>query len=75
MTRSILRELHHVLTGRAVMYVDDIIDEVAADMAKTRDVCTGLLGSSAVADDKTEVGRRLEILSYTVCLDSKLVVD
>lgn len=43
------------------MYVDDIIgvcfaDEVDTDLATTREICTSLLGSGAVADDKTEKG-------------------
>lgn len=71
-------ELHHALTSRTLMYVDDIIgiglaDEVEADMVRTREICTSLLGSDAVADDKTEWGRRLDILGYTICLDTERV--
>ena len=56
------------------MYVDDIIGvcfeaDMVKDLARAREVCTALLGSSAVADDKTESGRRLDIIEFTVDLD------
>lgn len=60
------------------MYVDDIVgicfvQNLDTDLAKTRDICTSLLGSGAVADDKTEFGRKLEIIGYTICLDTERV--
>ena len=77
-TRAITWELRHALRSRTLMYVDDIIgigfaDDIAADIAATRSICTDLLGSGAVADDKTESGRRLDIIGYTVCLDTERV--
>jgi hypothetical protein len=53
------------------MYVDDIVDvcfseDVNAELAKTRNICTSLLGSGAMADDKTESGRKLEVIGYTI---------
>ena len=56
------------------MYVDDIIgvcfeEDLAEDLVRARGVCTDLLGYSAVADDKTEWGRRLDIIGFTVDLD------
>jgi hypothetical protein len=59
-TRAITWELSHSLRSRTVMYVDDIIgiclaEDLDADLAKTRAICTNLLGCGAVADDKTEV--------------------
>jgi hypothetical protein len=55
------------------MYIDDVIGvcfaaEVESDLSYTRGICTSLLGSGAVADDKTEHGVRLDIIGYTVCL-------
>lgn len=77
-TRAICWELKYALKSSTLMYVDDIIGvclakDVVADLRLTRDICTSLLGSSAVADDKTEIGRRLDIIGYTVDLDLKIV--
>ena len=60
------------------MYVDDIIgicfeEDMGEDLVLPRKVCTGLLGPSAVADEKTEWGRRLDIIGFTVDLDSRRV--
>ena len=46
-------------------------EDVAQDLARTRSTCTSLLGSGAVADDKT--GTRLDIIGYTVDLVAKRV--
>ena len=77
-TRAISWEMKHTLRSSTLMYVDDIIgvcfaDEVDTDLATTREICTSLLGSGAVADDKTEKGVRLDIIGYTVDLGSKRV--
>ena len=61
------------------MYVDDIIGigfekDITADLALTKNICTTLLGSCAVADDKTEVGRRLDVIGYIVDLDTGRVL-
>lgn len=77
-TRAIAWELKHALRSRTIMYVDDIIgvcfeEDVESDLCRTRDICTNLLGSGAVADDKTEVGRRLDIIGYTIDLDTQRV--
>jgi hypothetical protein len=53
-TSAICWELRHALRSRTLMYVDD----VAADLSATRDICTSLLGPKAVADNTTETGRR-----------------
>lgn len=77
-TRAISWELKHALRSQTLMYVDDIIgvcfaDDVDKDLAEARRICTSLLGSGAVADDKTETGTRLDIIGYTVDLESKRV--
>jgi hypothetical protein len=77
-TRAITWELSHSLRSRTVMYVDDIIGicfagDLDADLVKTRAICTNLLGCGAVADDKTESGRKLEVIGYTICLDTERV--
>ena len=77
-TRAIKWELSRTLKSAVEMYVDDIIgvcfeEDVVDDLAVAREVCVSLLGSTAVADDKTEWGRRLDIIGYTVDLDSSRV--
>lgn len=78
-TRAIAWELRSRLRSRTVMYVDDIIGvgfekDIAADLALTRNICTALLGSGAVADDKTEVSRRLDVIGYVIDLDTGRVL-
>ena len=78
-TRAIAWELRARLRSRTVMYVDDIIGigfkmDIAADLALTRSICTTLLGSNAVADDKTEVSRRLDVIGYIIDLDTGRVL-
>ena len=78
-TRAISWELKYALKSRTLMYVDDIVgicfkEDVDSDLSITRGVCTALLGSGAVADDKTEQGVRLDIIGYTVCLTTMRVL-
>ena len=61
------------------MYVDDIIgvyfaDDLESDLAITREISTDLLGSGAVADDKTEHGVRLDVIGYTLDLTQERVL-
>jgi hypothetical protein len=77
-TRSITWELRHALQSEVMMYVDDIVgvgmvDHVRTDIDRTRDICTDLLGPTAVADDKTEEGRRLDVIGYVIDLDTQRV--
>ena len=51
------------------MYVDDLDSEVIC--AKT--VCINPLGPTAIAEDKTETGTRLDVLGYVLDLKLKLV--
>ena len=78
-TRAITWELRHALRSSTVMYVDDIIrvcfaSDLESDLAITRRVCTDLLGSGAVADDKTEHGVRLDVIGYTLDLTQERVL-
>ena len=73
-TRAIKWELSHSLRSSVEKYVDDIIgvcfeEDISEDLVRARAICTDLLGSSAVADDKTESGRRLDIIGFTVNLN------
>ena len=78
-TRAITWELKHALRSSTVMYVDDIIGvcfavDLESDLAITRGICTDLLGSGAVADDKTEHGVRLDVIGYTLDLTQERVL-
>jgi hypothetical protein len=73
-TRAIVWELKHKLRGRAKMYVDDIFGvslrkNLAHDMDCARGVVVGLLGSKSLADDKEEMGTRLDIIGWVIDLD------
>lgn len=80
-TRAITWELRHALRSRTVMYVDDIIgvcfvEDLEADLAATRNICTSLLGPGSVADDKTEHGVRLDVIGYTLSLpDNRVLIS
>ena len=78
-TRAISWELKHKLRSSTLMYVDDIIgvgfdEDIERDMASTRAVCTALLGPTAVADEKSEVGRRIDIIGYIIDLDLRRIL-
>lgn len=77
-TRALKWEPSHSLKSSVEIYVDDIIGvcfdvDLEGDLVAAREICTALLGPSAVADDKTEAGRRLDIIGFAVDLDSKRV--
>lgn len=78
-TRALQWEMHHSLAGRTLMYVDDIVgvclkDDLTSELRIARDICTQLLGPGAVADEKTESGRRLDVIGFTVDLDVERVL-
>jgi hypothetical protein len=64
-TRAISWELRHEIMSSC--FVGDV------DQILTRGICTSLLGSRAVVDDKTETGLRLDIIGYTVDLGRQRV--
>lgn len=77
-TRALKWEFGRALSSSTEMYVDDVIcvcfeSDLASDMALAKDICTSLLGPNAVADEKSETGRRLEVIGYTIDLNLKLV--
>ena len=78
LTRSILFELRPSISGLCFMYVDDIMGvcwdvSLIDDLAMARRICNGLLGPNAIAEDKTETGRRLDMLGYVVDLDTRFL--
>ena len=67
-----------VLRGRMTMYSDDMIgvcraQDAERDMGVARSLCTRLLGDKAVAEKKTEMGRRLTVIGWDIDLDKQLV--
>jgi hypothetical protein len=78
-TRALSWELKHELKSRTLMYVDDVVgvcfaEDVEDDLAAARRLCVDLLGSTAVADDKTEFGVCLDVIGYTINLSEKRVL-
>jgi len=75
--RVLMYEASFVLYGMAQMFVDDVMGvtlkkKLDSDLAIMWRIITDLLGEGAVADDKTESGRRVVILGFTLDLDAKL---
>jgi hypothetical protein len=65
------------MRSRTLMYVNIIsvsfVEDVTADIDRTKKICTSLQGSGAVADEKTETERRLDVIGYTICFDTERV--
>ena len=64
--------------GAAKMYIDDLIGvclrrDLMSEQVAAHSLITRLLGEGAVAEHKTEHGRRLDVIGYTIDLDSRLV--
>jgi hypothetical protein len=60
------------------MYVDDLIGVCRRchrdrEISVARELCTKLLGDEAVADEKTDAGRRMDVLGYCFDLDLRRV--
>ena len=78
-TRAIRWKLQHCLQSSTTIYVDDIIGvcmshDLESDLDLTRNTCTSLLGPTAVADDETESGRRLDLVGHVVDLGTRRVL-
>jgi len=73
-SRTILADVKSGVKGDTEMCCDDVMGACAAservhDMDWTRLVIERLLGSAAVADDKSFFGRRLDFIGWSVDLD------
>lgn len=78
LSRTLLILILAAISGRASMYVDDVMgcstrSKLHADMTAAHDAITGLAGDFSVAPDKSESGRSLEFIGWTVCLDTRTV--
>jgi hypothetical protein len=77
-TRACVFELSRTILGRILMYVDDLLGvclrkNLPTNLAKASTFLTNLLGPAAVAVHKTESGRRLTEIGYTIDLNERLV--
>lgn len=77
-TRVIKRLLRKHVSEYVNMYVDDMIGvcmdwEFESIKKKVIRICEGLLGPNAVASDKWDHGRRIDVLGWHIDLDSLLV--
>ena len=77
-SRLIARNLQLLISGKIKVYVDDIIgvgleSDLNCNLSKSKDFCEGLLGSDSVADDKTESGRKLDVIGWSICLDTRRI--
>ena len=73
-TRALVWEFRQVVSGSCVMYVDDacgvsLKKDVAADVAKVSDICRTLFRAECIESSKTEMGRRIDFIGYTIDLD------
>jgi hypothetical protein len=77
-TRAIKRVLQGTLRGDVEVYVDDLMGITLRhhweeEQERVRQVCEGLLGSKAMAEDKWEWGRCIDWLGWRVDLDNRVV--
>ena len=74
--RTIGKAIH--ANSECDVYVDDVmgasaIQEVHSDMAIATEKCDSLLGPVSVEPSKSSWGRRLDIIGWSICLDSRTV--
>lgn len=77
-TRVLRHYVKSLIKGHLKMYVDDLIgvshvDSVSQDMSAAKEGIIKLLGSKAIADEKTETGRVMEAIGWRINLDTRTV--
>jgi hypothetical protein len=70
--------IQHDISGGIKIYVDDLcgcsaLQHNQADQVKAANICTDLLGDEALAVDKHEQGRRLDMIGWSFDLDLQTV--
>jgi hypothetical protein len=75
---ALSHEISRVIKGLALIYTDDVIGvtlrkHLASDTALVRGKIDGLLGPGAAERDKSDWGRRLDILGWGIDLDTQQV--
>jgi hypothetical protein len=77
-TRTITKLVKEKIKGSFSMYVDDgmgvcMASEINHDMDIFRSISIQLLGDHAIAEDKWEIGRRLDWIGWSINLDTQQV--
>eukprot|EP01041_Mallomonas_annulata_P015252 gene15252-32317_t len=77
-SRSLRNRLQLELKGVTQVYVDDIfgcclVTELDHDLNKTRETAKALLGPLAIAEEKTDTGRILEVIGWSFDLEKEVV--
>jgi hypothetical protein len=77
-TRVIKSELKSRISGAVEMYVDDILgvsllEDAQSDVEITTKFCCDLFNSQCIAESKTIVDRRIDVIGYTIDLDSSVI--
>lgn len=75
LTRVIKQEVNLLIQGEMDMYVDDmmgvsLLGDVDDDINKATTFCRSLFDSDCIADSKTEKGRSIDVIGYTINLDN-----
>ena len=81
-TRIIVWELRHNkkwdFRGRVLMYVDDLMGicykkDSEHNKRVIKELCEQLLGKGCISEGKTETGRRINVIGYTLDLDQRRI--
>jgi hypothetical protein len=77
-SRLLLFEFRQALSGESEIYVDDASGccaavDVSSNLAKVDEIVCRVLGPGALAHSKTRHGRRLDLIGYTLDLDTQCV--
>lgn len=81
-TRALVYEMNLLLPGPAQMYVDDIVGackqtDRSTTLTRVAELCVSLLGSDAVAHDKTEFTsgelRSIDVIGYSLNVELRVV--
>jgi len=77
-SRVLNRNLQPLIKGETETYVDDVIgvshkDDVDHDIHQGSTLFEGLLGPIAVAHEKTEKGRTIDVIGWNINLDTKKI--
>ncbi|KAJ1406343.1 hypothetical protein B484DRAFT_469530, partial [Ochromonadaceae sp. CCMP2298] len=77
-TRALRWELKNILRGVGNGYVDDffgiiLTDDLLFDMSAITAIIRKLLGEKAIAEKKSQQGRRIELIGWTIDLEKQLV--
>ena len=73
-SRGIKFEVNRLIKGRVEIYVDDLFGvslktDVDEDVRATSDFCRRLFNAECIADSKTEIGRKVDVIGYSIDLD------